>query len=271
MLPLAKRAKFVGFLGATFGLASIAGPLLGGLFTTKVSWRWCFWINVPIGGVALLGLWLILPARPAPRKQAEGATLTQRIRQFDPLGTALLVPGLILLLLALQWGGNQYAWSSARVIVLLVLGLVLLLAFALVQVWAGDNGTVPPRIFRQRSVMAATAVSLTFGSTLLILSFYLPIWFQAIKSQSAIGAGIKLLPYFLFTVLFVIASGFLVSKIGYYTPVLIVGTAILIVSCGLLTTWAPGTSKGKWVGYQASYPSFLAKQCGRDCQKYLTH
>ena len=255
LLPLEKRAKYVGFIGATFGLASIAGPLLGGLFTTKATWRWCFWINVPIGGLAIAGLLLILPAKPPPRKYV-GVSFLQRVWQFDPIGTALLLPGLVLLLLALQWGGTEYPWSSARVVVLLVLGLLLLIAFGITQSWAGDDGTVPPRIFGQRSIAAATAVSLAFGSTLLILTFYLPIWFQAIKGQSAVGAGIRLLPYFLSTVVFVIGSGFLVSKLGYYTPVLIVGTAVLIVACGLVTTFEVDTNRGEWIGYQASTRPF---------------
>jgi MFS family permease len=255
LLPLEKRAKYLGFIGATFGLASIAGPLLGGVFTTKASWRWCFWINVPIGGLAIAGLLLILPAKPPPRKLG-GVSFLQRIWEFDPIGTALLLPGLVLLLLALQWAGTEYAWSSARIVVLLVLGLLLLMAFGITQLWAGDNGTVPPRIFSQRSIAAATAVSLAFGSTLIILTFYLPIWFQAIKGQSAVGAGIRLLPYFLSTVVFVIGSGVLVSKVGYYTPVLIVGTAVLIVGCGLVTTFEADTNRGEWIGYQASTRPF---------------
>ena len=255
LLPLEKRAIYMGFIGATFGLASIAGPLLGGVFTTKASWRWCFWINVPIGGLAIAGLLLILPAKPPPRKHV-GVPFLQRIWQFDPIGTALLLPGLVLLLLALQWAGTEYAWSSARIVVLLVLGLLLLMAFGVTQLWAGNNGTVPPRIFGQRSIAAATAVSLAFGSTLIILTFYLPIWFQAIKGQSAVGAGIRLLPYFLGTVVFVIGSGFLVSKVGYYTPALIVGTAVLIVGCGLVTTFEADTNRGEWIGYQASTRPF---------------
>lgn len=139
LLPLRKRPKYQGAIGASFGLASIAGPLLGGVFTTKVTWRWCFWINVPIGAFAVAVLLIILPTNP-PAKNHVGESLRQRIKQFDPLGTALLVPGLVLLLLALQWGGNQYAWGSTQVVVCLVLGMVFLFAFACCQVWVGDNG-----------------------------------------------------------------------------------------------------------------------------------
>ncbi|KAK4944494.1 hypothetical protein LTR10_016168 [Elasticomyces elasticus] len=249
LFPLEKRPKYQGFLGATFGLASIAGPLLGGVFTTKVSWRWCFWINVPIGGVALAVLVLLLPAKAAPQ-QFSGKSFLQRVRQFDPVGTTLLLPGLILLLLALQWGGNQYSWESTRVVVTLVLGIVLLLAFGVSQIWAGENGAVPPRIMRQRSIIAGAVVSLGYGATLVIVTFYLPIWYQAIKGLSAVDAGIRMIGYFLTTVLFVIGSGVIVSKTGYYTPWLIAGTALLIVGNGLLTTFRVNTTTGESIGYQ---------------------
>jgi MFS family permease len=251
LLPLQKRPKYQGSVAASFGLASIAGPLLGGFFTSRVSWRWCFWINVPIGCLAIVVLVLILPSSPPPRKHM-GESFKQRVQQFDPIGTVFLLPGLVLLLLALQWGSNEYAWESTRVIVSIVLGLVLLIAFVICQFWARENGTIPPRIFGQRSVAAATATSFGFGSVLTILTFYLPIWYQAIKGLSAEAAGIRLLPYFLATVAFVITSGFLVSKVGYYTPVLNVGLALTVICCGLLTTFRVETSTAESIGFQVS-------------------
>ncbi len=182
--------------------------------------------------MAVAGLLLLLPAKPPPKKHVV-QSFKQRVKQFDPVGTALLLPGLVLLVLALQWVGDGSAWGSTRVVVTLVLGLLLLVAFGASQSWSGDNGTVPPRILGQRSIAAAAVVSLGFGSALVILTFYLPIWYQAIKGQSAVSAGIRLLPYFLGTTVFVIGSGILVSKMGYYTPVVVVGIALMIVGTGL--------------------------------------
>ena len=250
LVPLAKVPAYTGAIGAAFGIAAILGPLLGGVLVTDSSWRWCFWINLPIGGLALIGLVLLLPSSPAPSK-LEG-TFLEKVWKFDPVGNAVLAPGLILLLLAIQWGGSTYAWSSARVVACLVVGILLLITFMVVQYWVQEDGTVPPRILFQRSIAACTVVSLGTGAILIIVSFYLPIWSQAIQGTSAAQAGVRLLPYFLVTVIFVIGSGIGVSKLGYYTPFLIVGFALLSVATGLLTTLHVDSTIGEWIGYQVS-------------------
>lgn len=107
-VPLHKRPLYQGMFGAIFGLASILGPLVGGAFTSNVSWRWCFYINIPFGAVAMV---VVAWALKVPNRKIANLTLTEKLKQLDPLGTAALVPGVVCLLLALQWGGSSYAVS----------------------------------------------------------------------------------------------------------------------------------------------------------------
>lgn len=195
---------------------------------------------------------LILPDYRPPDK-AEG-TFMQKLWRFDPVGNLFAIPGLICLLLALQWGGTVYPWSDGRIITLLVVGAVLVLCFVTVQAWVKEDGTVPPRIFLQRSIVAATVATIGTGGAFLVVAFYLPIWFQAIKGISAADAGIRLLPFFLGAVVSIIASGIAISKIGYYAPFQLVGSVIIVIGAGLLTTFNPNTNTAQWLGYQVSCP-----------------
>lgn len=163
---------YQGLLGAVIGVSSVAGPLLGGVFTTEVSWRWCFYINLPIGAVAVFFIVFFLDIEDC--KMAKGP-LKGRLAQLDFYGTALIVPGSICLILALQWGGSQYEWSDGRVVVLLVMSCVLLCGFVLAQVFLPKTATLPPHIFMQRSIWAGAFNSLCNGAQLIIFSKFQPV------------------------------------------------------------------------------------------------
>lgn len=228
------------------------GPILGG-YLTSVTWRWCFWINVPIGGLALFLLCILAPNRPPPSKPAD--TWRQRFFDLDPLGFVLVAGSISSLLFALEFGKEDQEWSSGRVVALFVVFAVLLLIFAGYQVWRGEKATIPPRLLKQRTVLVACLFGFAVSSVLVVYPFYLPVWFQVVKGKSSQDSGIALLPLLLSSVLMVMLGGVLVSKIGYYTPFAIGGAAILVVGSALFTTWTADVSTGKWVGYQvcASY------------------
>lgn len=249
-VPLHKRPLFQGIFGAVFGLASVIGPLLGGAFTSKVTWRWCFYINLPFGGIAMLFIAFLLHI---PDRDTTHLSTKAKLSQLDAVGTSVFIPGTVCLLLALQWGGLEYSWSNWRIILLLVLGGVLLISFVLVQIFMPNTATVPSRIFLQRSIMAGFWSTLCIGSQMMIFVYYLPIWFQAIKGVSAVDSGIRLLPMVLPMVVASMVTGVLVSKVGYYTPFMQFGVCLLCIGAGLLTTLQVNTGQAKWVGYQFIY------------------
>ncbi|GFF43174.1 putative HC-toxin efflux carrier TOXA [Aspergillus udagawae] len=249
-LPLHKRPKYQGFFGAVFGVASVAGPLVGGVFTTNVTWRWCFYINLPLGAVVVVVILLFLdiPDRPNTQKP-----LKEKLRQLNGLGILAIIPGIVVLCLALQWGGTKYAWSEGRIVALLVLAFVLLIAFVLIQVWKPEQATLPPRIFLQRSIASGFWASCCLGAHTILFVYYLPIWFQVIDGVSAVQSGVRLLPMLLPVVVASILTGQLVSRIGYYTPFLMLGIFLSSIGAGLLTTLGVHTSKAKWIGFQVLY------------------
>ncbi|KAK5371064.1 hypothetical protein LTR20_007329 [Exophiala xenobiotica] len=249
-VPLHKRPKYQGFFGAVFGVSSVTGPLIGGAFTTNITWRWCFWINLPLGGVAMVLIFFLLqvPDRPSTNKP-----LKQKLQQLNVLGLLALFPGIVCLCLALQWGGTTYAWSEGRIVALLVLAFVLLIGFVLIQIWKPEQATVQPRIFIQRSIMSGFWASCCTGAHQTLFVYYLPIWFQAIKGVSAVSSGIHLLPMVIPIVVATIMTGQLVSRIGYYTPFMIFGVCLAAIGSGLLTTLEINTTAGLWIGFQILY------------------
>ncbi|KAI5357142.1 putative major facilitator superfamily, MFS transporter superfamily [Septoria linicola] len=247
IVPLAKRPKYQGFFGAVFGLSSVIEPLLGGAFTTNVSWRWCFYINLPIGGVATLVIFFIL--KPTPPVQP-GLTVRQQLLQLDLLGEAFLLPSIICLLLALQWGGATYAWSDGRIIALFVVFGVALIGFVLVQIFKPETATIPARIIKNRSIVSGMLFVFCLASAMMIFVYYIALYFQASKGTTAVQSGINTIPMVLSLVVGSIFSGQMISRLGYYTPFAMAGSMLMPIGAGLITTWNTTTSSGYWIGYQ---------------------
>ncbi|KAI1847611.1 hypothetical protein JX266_006463 [Neoarthrinium moseri] len=250
-LPLRKRPVMFGLFGGMWGIASVAGPLLGGVFTDRITWRWCFYINLPIGCAAALVVFFYLGISRANNPNNE--SFISRIVQLDLLGAGILIPAIIMLLLALQWGGTEYPWNNSRIIGLFVGAAVMALLFVAVEHRQQDKGLLPPRFFKHRDVLSAMIFSFVFGACFFPMIYYLSLYFQAVQGDSAVQAGIKLLPMLLSTVVSSMISGGLVTGFGYYNPIIFVETAMLTAGAGLISTFWLDTPFSKWFGYQVLY------------------
>lgn len=251
-IPLQQRPMYQGLFGAVFAIASVIGPLVGGLLTDKVTWRWCFYINLPVGAISVIFTVFFLHLHDQ-KLDAQAAGWKGKLKQLDPIGNLVFFPGIVCLVLALQWGGTKYSWKDARIIVLLVLCAVLCSAFIGIQIWKQEDGTIPPRIVKQRSIAASLFFAFFNGAGMMVMVYYLPIWFQAIKGVSAVKSGIMLLPMIIATVIGAISSGIIVSKVGYYNPFFILSAITTPIGAGLLATMTPSTGHPEWIGYQVLF------------------
>jgi MFS family permease len=246
-VPLRRRAIFVASLSSMFGIASVVGPILGGALTDKASWRWCFWINLPVGGITILTI-LIFFANP--RRPEQELPFVQKLRELDFLGAGVIISAIVCLLLVLQWGGSVKPWNSPTVIALLVLFGVLVIAFALIQLRRGDRATLPPKLLGQRTILFGSLFSTFFGMALYTHIYFLPFYFQAVIGSSAESSGIRTIPYLVSNTILALVVGGTITAIGFYTPFMIFAGAIFCIGCGLLFTLTTSTSNGRLIGYQ---------------------
>jgi EmrB/QacA subfamily drug resistance transporter len=230
VIPPRQRGRYMGYFGAVFGLSSILGPLAGGWFTQHASWRWIFYINVPIGIIALIAIAIVLKI-PAHRVH----------HKIDWWGTTFLSAGVVALILLTTWGGTTYAWGSTMILALGIGGVALLVVFCLVEMRAAEP-IIPLVLFRNRTFSAASAVGFVIGFTMFGAIIYLPLYLQIVHGASPTKSGLELLPVVGGMLVTFIVSGRLVSRTGRYKIFPIVGSAVLAVGLGLLTNLGPTTS-----------------------------
>ncbi|KAI1738860.1 MFS toxin efflux pump [Xylaria scruposa] len=232
-------------------IAMIVAPVIGGALTTYVTWRWCFWINLPVGGFTIVVL-VVLFRNPKNQKIPEG-TVISKCKQLNIFALFLFTGSVVPLLLALQWGGTMYNWNSPRIIALLVVAVIIFGAFVTIEVLRKDRATIPSSVLFNRTAGLCILYAFCSSAAFNIVDYFLPIWFQAIKGASAAQSGAMLLPSIIGLAVAAISSGFIVSYIGYYTPLMLLGSTMIAIGFGFLTMFTPSTGRSSWIGWQVVF------------------
>lgn len=271
-VPLDKSPLYIGILAGFTQLGIVAGPLIGGVLTEHVNWRWCFYINLPIGGAAVV-LFVFVSIPEIVRKETFSVDLVRRILpDLDLGGFVLFAPAAVMFLMALQFGSDDtYSWNSATVIGLLCGAAAAALSFIGWEARMGDRAMIPGSMLRKRIVWT----SCVFGSALMccsiVASNWLPTYFQAVKGEGPTVSGVHILPSILSALLFVVVTGAAskyekstwkmrnanryssVTRQGYYLPWGVFCGVVTAVGAGLISMWTPTTSAAQWIGVQVVF------------------
>jgi EmrB/QacA subfamily drug resistance transporter len=229
IIPPRDRGKYTGLMGAVFAVSSIAGPLLGGFFVDHLTWRWIFYINLPIGIAAFIVITMVLQV---PRRTVK--------HTVDYLGAVLLVAGVSLLLLVVEWGGQRYDWGSTTMIAMIAATLALLSAFVLRQLRVPEP-IVPMSLFRNKVFGLTSLIGFIVGLAMFGAIIFMPLFLQIVGGSSPTQAGLQLVPMMLGMLVTSILSGRIISRTGRYKVFPIIGTAFAAIGMGLLSTMSVST------------------------------
>ncbi|KAG9320323.1 hypothetical protein KVV02_002456, partial [Mortierella alpina] len=227
MLDMRERGRYIGFIGAICSLSSIIGALLGGTFTDHITWRWSFWINLPFGAIPMTFIAFSLHL-PMPK-----GSLADKIKRVDFYGSILLLCTIIMILLALNWGGSKYPWNDSKIIGLLCGGFVLAIVFILVEWKIHKEPIVPVHLFKIRNLWSTYASLFFGGMSFFGILFYLPVYFQVVKGESATIGGLETIPFICAIAITSISSGIWVLKRGTYAFFPALGNALFTAGSAL--------------------------------------
>ncbi|KAL4927845.1 MDR family MFS transporter [Aspergillus undulatus] len=238
------RSLFMGLMECTWTVAGALGPILGGAFTESISWRWIFWINLPVCGTAFVLLILFLDVHNPKTSMLDG------IKAVDWFGSFSILAISIMVLLGLDFGGDTFPWDSPKVICLIVFGALMSIAFIYSEKRLAKYPLMPLHIFKSRSNFACFLVDFTHGFAFLGAEYYLPLYFQAAKEATPFHSGLLILPFILTESFASLAVGILIHRTGRYQEVIWLGMACVTLGAGLFIEYNTSTALGKIIGYQ---------------------
>ncbi|KAK9769015.1 putative Major facilitator superfamily domain-containing protein [Seiridium cardinale] len=249
-VPLEKRPLYTGLLIGIGQLGIICGPLIGGALTQYATWRWCFFINLPVGGV--LAFLLIFCKTPdlTVKPPFSLSLVRETIPELDLVGFALFAPAAVMFLLALQWGGNNYPWNSSVVVGLFVGAGATAILFVLWERHMGERAMLPGSVIKQRIVWSSAVNGMSLMAIVFTAAQYMPVYFQGVRGEGPAMSGVDLLPSILGQLFMVVMSGILIQRVGYYLPFAVISGAISAIGNGLVSTCTPWTETARWAGYQ---------------------
>ncbi|KAM0787384.1 hypothetical protein ACM66B_003469 [Microbotryomycetes sp. NB124-2] len=233
-------------MNLAYGAGTIMGPLVGGALTDRLGWQWCFWINLPPGGVTMVII--LFFCNPPVEKQT--LSVFKRLLLMDWPGAGLLLGSTTCLLVALQEGGVKTPWDSGRIIGLLVGFSVMLVAFVVLQYFLGEEASISLRLLRGRAIGMTSLVNWCCGATYYSVLYFVPIYFQAILGFSPLKSGVATLALILPNMTAGMIGGYAVTATGWFHPPMLVGTVFTAIGAGLFATMNEATSQGRWIGYQ---------------------
>ncbi|KAI1775688.1 putative gliotoxin efflux pump [Hypoxylon cercidicola] len=242
------RPAMTSSLSAAFAVASVVGPLIGGAFTQNVTWRWCFYINLPCGGATAIAMLFAFQvpkaASPTP------ATTKEKFLQMDVPGAVLICATIVCFTLALRWAGVEKAWADSDVVGTLVATPIFLALFGIDQWFQGERALIMPSFWKNRVLLVGAVFEFFIAGCFNLALYWLPIYFQAVRGVSAISSGVRLIPVILSLTITQIVVGGIITVTGIHNPFLILGPAIAAVGSGLLMLLDEQSSSGRWIGFQ---------------------
>ncbi|KAF2868540.1 major facilitator superfamily domain-containing protein [Massariosphaeria phaeospora] len=247
LVPLRERGTYMGAVFGMVGIGAALGPLFGGLLVSYSTWRWAFYMTLPIGGVAVVMLFLFLQV-----KYDKSQTWANKLSSLDWLGNMVFVAGTVPVLIALGWAGGQHPWSSYQVLVPLFVGLATMGAFIVLEgnTHLAPNPIMPLHLFGNSISSIVFLLTFLHGQVTMWALYFIPVYFQGVLAVDAYNAGLRLLPTILALLPGAILGGLLLSKFGLYKPILVVCFALVVVGFGLFTLLDEKSSAGAWIGFQ---------------------